>query len=120
MTQAYTNEAWFHELQAVCQRLTKGEIARRMGVSVALVSQVSNGKYLNQRIDTFRDVFMGVFMGACVECPVVGELPRHRCLAFQQRPFCATNPTRVQLFHACRGGCEHSRIALKELTAEDV
>ena len=81
----------------------------------AMVSQVLHGKYLASRVDAFREKFMGAFMGACVMCPVVGELPRDKCLAFQGRGFCATNPTRVQLYHACRSGCEYSRIPVQTL-----
>jgi hypothetical protein len=43
-------------------------------------------------------------MGAVVECPVIGEIPRQRCIEHQRRAhrFAATNPMRVQLSKACR------------------
>jgi hypothetical protein len=43
----------------------------------------------------------GALMGMTVECPVIGDLPRNRCLEYQRQPFAATNPMRVQLSRAC-------------------
>lgn len=113
--EAYINEEWHRELVKVAERLSQSQIAARLDVSTAMVSQVLSGKYLERRIGPFKEKFEGAFMGYCVNCPVVGELPRDKCLTFQAREFCATNPTRVQLYHACRGGCEFSRIPLKEV-----
>ncbi|WP_330925272.1 hypothetical protein [Candidatus Sororendozoicomonas aggregata] len=113
--QPYIKEEWHLELQRVCKKLSNRQVGKRLDCSASLVSQVLHGKYLASRIDAFRDKFRGAFMGYCVQCPVVGELARDKCLGFQQRDFCATNPTRVQLYHACRGGCEHSRIPLEEV-----
>jgi len=111
----YTNEEWHQELVKVAERLSQSQIAGRLDVSTAMVSQVLNGKYKAHRVSGFKEKFQGAFMGYCVNCPVVGELARDRCLEFQKREFCATNPTRVQLYHACRSGCEHSRIPTKEV-----
>jgi len=38
-----------------------------------------------------------------VECPVLGDLPRQRCLEHQSRrsQFAATNPTRILLYRVC-------------------
>ena len=110
---SYTKEHWHHELKQVATKLSQSQIAARLDCSGALVSQVLNGKYAEHRVGTFKEKFEGAFMGYCVECPVVGELARDKCVAFQNRDFCATNPTRVQLYHACRSGCEHSRIPVK-------
>ena len=111
----YTNEHWHQELCKVAQRLSRKQLAERLDCSSTQVSQVVNGKYAAHRIHTFKEKFEGAFMGYCVNCPVAGELPRDRCIEFQNRQFCATNPTRVQLYHACRSGCEHSRIPLKNV-----
>ena len=113
--EVYVGEQWHSELCKVAEKLSRRQIAERLDCSTAQVSQVVNGKYAAHRVDTFRAKFEGAFMGYCVTCPVVGELARDRCIEFQQRDFCATNPTRVQLFHACRSGCEYSRIELKEV-----
>ena len=113
--EAYVNEQWHQELVKVAEKLSQSQLAKRLDVSTAMVSQVLSGKYLERRIGPFKDKFEGAFMGYCVQCPVVGELARDKCLQFQNRDFCATNPTRVQLYHACRGGCEYSRIQVKEI-----
>ena len=113
--EAYVNEDWHKELCRVAEKLSRGKLAKRLDCSAALVSQVVNGKYAAHRVETFREKFAGAFLGVCVQCPVVGELSRNRCIEFQQRAFCATNPTRVQLYHGCRSGCEHSRIPVEEV-----
>lgn len=81
--------------------------AERIGYSTAVVSQVISGTYkgdmkaVQQRVE-------GALMGATVRCPVVGDLPRNRCLDYQRQPFAATNHVRVQLYKACPG-CKHRR-----------
>ena len=45
-----------------------------------------------------------------VNCPVVGEIAKDRCLNHQAAPFASTNPQRVSLYKACRGGCSHSAL----------
>lgn len=114
--EGYVKEDWHLELQKVAERMSQSQIAQRLDVSAAMVSQVLNGKYAGHRVSGFKEKFKGAFMGYCVNCPVVGELARDRCLEFQSRDFCATNPTRVQLYHACRSGCEHSRIPVREVS----
>lgn len=110
----YIGAPWHRELQQLAARLSLRQIAGRLECSPALVSQVVNGRYAPHRVENFREKFEGAFMGYCVNCPVAGELARDLCLKFQRREFCASNPTRVQLYHACRSGCEHSRIPLQE------
>jgi hypothetical protein len=58
----------------------------------------------------------GVYKGVMVDCPIIGEIPKQRCMEHQSRPFAATNPLRVQLYRACKtcpenrsgGNHEHS------------
>lgn len=74
--------------------------AERIGYSPAVVSQVLKGTYKGD-LKAVQTKVEGALMGLTVECPVVGELPRNRCLEYQQRPFAATNNLRVQLSRAC-------------------
>lgn len=69
--------------------------------SASTLNQVLKGKYKG---DTKRlqALVEGMFLGQTVECPVLGELARNRCMEEQKRPFAATNALRVQLFHACK------------------
>ncbi|MFT0861672.1 transcriptional regulator [Ancylobacter sp. G4_0304] len=99
---------WIVALADACQRETQTAAAKRLGVSGSQVSHVIGRTYAG-RYDRIEELVRGVFMGATVECPVLGEIARHRCLEEQARPFAATSSTRAALFRACRGGCPHSR-----------
>ena len=91
---------WITALRAECARTSQTKAAARLGVSGSVVNQVLKGSY-NGDLVRVQGLVEGVLMDATVDCPVLGELPRNRCLDNQRRPFSATNPTRVALFHAC-------------------
>ena len=92
-----------------CQRTSQAKAAARIGYSPAVVNQVLRGTYKGD-LKAVKKAIEGALMGATVACPVLGELPSNKCLLIQAQPFAATNPTRVQLYQACRAGCRHSRI----------
>ena len=100
---------WIEVLRGEVNRTSQRQVAKRLGVSAAVVSLVLSGQYpastesLEQRV-------RGELMSECVECPVLGEIDRRWCLDWQSKPFAATNPVRVKVYRACRGGCEHSRL----------
>lgn len=77
--------------------------------SGAVISQVLKGKYPG-RTDRLQRLVEGRFMSGTVECPVVGKIPSDQCVQYQGQPFANTNPTRIALYRACRGGCEFSSI----------
>lgn len=74
--------------------------AEAIGYSQAVVSAVLNGNYKGDS-KAVRQKVEGALMGLTVDCPVVGELPRNRCLEYQRQPFAATNHLRVQLANTC-------------------
>lgn len=71
-----------------------------IGYSATVVSQVLSGNYKGD-LRAVRQKVEGALMGLTVECPVVGDLPRNRCLEYQRQPFAATNHLRVQLSNTC-------------------
>lgn len=101
------DDDWLDVLRGHCDASTQRKVAERLGYSTSVISQVLNGKYLGD-LSAVRTKVEGVFMGLVVDCPVVGELPRDRCLDYQRREFAATNHLRVQLARACPG-CRHFR-----------
>lgn len=104
--------AWMEVLRRECDRTSLSDVGRRINYSAAAVSQVLSGNYA---ADTrrFERAVRGALMDQTVDCPVVGELTMDVCLQHQGRPFAATNPTRVQLYKACRNGCPHTLIGDK-------
>ena len=99
---------WMQALREACSSESQAVVGARIGYSGSVVSQVLSGKYRG-RLDHVREAVEGALLGATVECPVLGTLARHLCIEHQGRPFAATNPVRVQLYHACRDGCRNSR-----------
>lgn len=99
---------WLRILDAECIRLGSqaavAEILRHGTAgfpSPATLSQVRSGKYKGD-LKRIQAIVEGALMAKTVDCPVLGILGRDRCMQEQTRPFAATNPMRVQLFHACK------------------
>lgn len=74
--------------------------AEAIGYSGGVVSQVLAGKYPGD-LQAVQQKVEGALMGLSVRCPVIGELPRNRCLEYQRQGFAASNPMRVRFAQAC-------------------
>ncbi len=98
---------WIQALRTACASRSQAEIAREIGYSPAVVNQVLKGSYRGD-IESVESAVRGALMGATVECPVIGEIPRQRCIEHQRRGYAATNPMRVQLARTCPS-CPHRR-----------
>lgn len=101
---------WIEALKSECKRTSQTRAATAIGYSASTVNQVLKGTYKGD-MKSIEQAVRGALMGATVECPVIGEIPRNRCIDHQRRAgkFAATNPMRVQLHQACRNGCKHSQ-----------
>ena len=98
------NDNWLQALAERCLETTQADVARRLGVSPALVNRVLKGSYPGD-MGRIEALVRGTFMNSSVECPVLGAISRRRCLDEQHRPFAPTNPQRVALYRACRNEC---------------
>lgn len=98
---------WLARLRAEVLRTSQKRVATALRgdngyPSETLISQVLGGKYPGQT-GRLQRLVEGYYLGATVDCPVLGELSRAACEHNQVKPFAATNPQRVALFRACRG-----------------
>lgn len=105
---------WITALRTECARTSQRKVAQRLRQpdgypSEAILSQVLSGKYPG-RTDRLQDLVEGAFMGAKVQCPVLGTIGRDTCAEHQARPYAPTNHLRIQLYRACRSGCPNSRL----------
>lgn len=98
---------WIEVLRAACAGGKQKAVALKVGYSAAVISAVLNSNYKGD-LSAVQRAVEGALMQAVVDCPVVGEIPQQRCVAHQRAPFRATNPTAVQLYRACRGGCPNA------------
>lgn len=98
---------WIKVLRGECTRVGRKRVSIIINYSETVISQVLNGKYPGD-LKRVEEKVKGALMGATVDCPVVGEMPRNRCIDHQRRAgsFAATNPTRVQLSQTCPT-CQH-------------
>lgn len=91
---------WMRLLREAVDAASGTAVAKRLGYSPAVVSQVLKGKYAG-RTDLVRQRVIEVYGATSVPCPVLGEIPLSRCAAERNRPFAATNPLRVRLWQTC-------------------
>jgi len=84
-------------------------VAKRLGVSRTLVSQVCNQKYPGDLVRV-QKLVEGVYLARTVMCPILGEIRQDQCLAHQARQPGSSNPLYIQVYKACRSGCPHSQI----------
>lgn len=99
---------WVLELAAQCNASSQSAAAKKIGYGSSTISQVLSNTYAGN-MDRMKQMIEGAFMASVVNCPVLGEIGRNRCLIEQKQPFRATSAHRAQLYHACRGGCPFSR-----------
>lgn len=111
MSELITTEApaWLTVLREQVALHGQRAVANEIGYSKALVSQVLSGKYSGD-LHKVAQMVRGAYMGDTVFCPILGDLPLHQCLQYQARPYRPSNHQVVQLFRACRSGCEHSSV----------
>ena len=109
-------EGWLTALRRACDESSQAAVARRLRQadgypSPALINQVLAGKYTR---DTARlqGLVEGLLMRQTVDCPVLGDIGKNKCLEHQARPrrFATANPLFVRLWKACRSGCPHSKL----------
>jgi len=103
---------WTDILRAESERTSQSRAGTRIGYSSTVVCRVLAGDYTGD-VGSVEDAVRGALMGETVDCPVIGDIPRNRCIEHQRKPFAATNPMRVSLWRACRSGCPNSRLEVE-------
>ncbi len=105
--------AWVEALAIEASKTNGAAAARKIGYSAAVVSSIIANKYKG-RLDNVEARVSGALMGATVECSVLGEIARDRCIDEQQRGFSTSSSVRARIYRACRAGCPHSRLSVEK------
>ena len=100
-------QAWLVVLRKQVAISSQKVVGDAIGYSNAVVSGVLKGSYKGD-LKRVEHAVKGAYMSHVVDCPILGEIPNHICLGYQKKKFSCVNPMLVQLYRACRGGCEHS------------
>lgn len=91
---------WISILAEACDQKSQSAVAQALRVSPTMVNQVLRNKYAG-RLDRVEQRVRGELMRESVNCPVLGEITKRRCIDEQSRPYAATNQMRVELHRAC-------------------
>lgn len=91
---------WVMVLAQACDAGTQSGVAKKLGVSSALINTALKKTY-SGRMDRIEARVRGELMNERVTCPVLGGITKRRCLDEQTRPYAATNAVRVELRRAC-------------------
>jgi hypothetical protein len=103
---------WIAELAGACDAASQNKVARKLGCSASVVSQVLSRSYRGS-LETVEQRVRGALMAETLICPVMGEIRRSLCVdnqRFARGKFQASSSMRARLYRACRGSCGHSRI----------
>ncbi|MEI2740926.1 MAG: helix-turn-helix transcriptional regulator [Candidatus Competibacter sp.] len=102
---------WLAALREACAETSQNAVARRLGVSPAMVNQTLKGAYKGD-LERLQGLVEGSLLKRQVDCPVAEDMPKHKCLENQARPAQSAfvNPLFAKLYRACRSGCPHSKL----------
>ncbi|MFZ5428077.1 MAG: transcriptional regulator [Thermodesulfobacteriota bacterium] len=100
---------WVEALATACDEYSQRQVAVKLGYSAGTVNAVVNNKW-PAKTEAIEAAVREHLMASTVICPVQGEIRLAACRDNQALPFATTNNMRVRLYHACRSGCQHSRL----------
>lgn len=92
---------WIVALAAQCELSSQGKVAKRLGVSAAMVNQAIKGAYRGN-LARLEERVRGEFMQKVVQCSVLGRISARRCQDEQAHPFSTESRLAVALYQACR------------------
>lgn len=93
-------EPWRLALREACERSNQAAVARRLGVSRPLISLVLAGRYPSPT-ERLQALVEGVLLDLSVQCPVLGQINRADCVAWQGNNSTPTNPVAAQIARTC-------------------
>lgn len=93
---------WVETLAIACGRSSQAQVAKQLGRSGAVVSQVLRNTYPAGTAG-IEDRVRGVFLHGTVACPALGEVPVHECQDWRDKAktFAIGNPLRLRMYRAC-------------------
>ena len=86
---------WIKELQQKVEQLGRRKVESDTGYSRTTLSQLLNNKYPGN-MPAMEQLFKNAYSQQIVVCPVLSEITVARCNNEQNKPFSASNPTRLR------------------------
>jgi hypothetical protein len=93
---------WVETLAIACGQSSQAQVAKQLGRSGAVISQVLRNAYPAATAG-IEDRVRGVFLDGAVACPALGEVPVHECQDWRvlARTFAMGSPLRSRMWRAC-------------------
>ncbi len=93
---------WVLTLARECAQASQNKVARELGYSAALVSQVLRRKYPGD-LKAVETAVRGAYEDLVITCPTLGEVSPQVCQEWRTkaRKFSTENSQRVRMFRAC-------------------
>lgn len=94
---------WVETLAIACGKTSQAQVAKQLGRSGAVISQVLRRVY-PASMAGIEERVRGVFLNGTVACPALGEVPVHECQDWRDkaRTFAMGNPLRLRMYRACQ------------------
>ena len=95
--------SWVERLAEACNAKSQSAVAKRLGVSVSMISYVVGNKYTGD-MERMAEICRGAFERATVDCPALGEIPPATCANWAGRAdrLRGSNNQNARMFRACR------------------
>ncbi|MBR9819369.1 MAG: hypothetical protein GYB51_00040 [Rhodobacteraceae bacterium] len=95
---------WVETLARECAASSQNKVARLLGYSATVVSQVLRRKYPGD-LRAVETAVRGAYEDFAINCPVLGEITPLVCQGWRvkARKFSTENSQRVRMFRACNG-----------------
>lgn len=99
---------WVQMLAEQCNATTQSAVAKRLGYSAGLISQVLRKTYPGN-VAAVEEAVRGAWMGSTLVCPVMGSIGNDVCLSWRRKSkvFAPTHNHRVRMHRACNS-CPHN------------
>ena len=94
---------WVALLASACATASQNQVAKRLGVSATLISNVLASKYTGD-MTRVEDLVRGAYARQVMDCPALGDLPTDVCRRWRlkARKLNSANSLNVTMFRACR------------------
>lgn len=107
---------WVAVLAEQCARTSATATAARIGYTTAVASAVIRANYRGD-LGKVEQKVRGALMGEIVQCPVLDEITRDRCVVEQGKKHIGGSAVRAKLLRACRT-CDMSLVVQRREAAD--
>lgn len=102
---------WINILKNEIAKSNQSQVARRLDLSKATISQVLSGTYAG-KTDRVKEKVLLEFENKQVSCPLLGLISLKACKENQDKDFSCNNMNSIKLFKACKKCKQNTRVEI--------